>query len=206
MIKRTFFAVLLCGAFTGFGAPITFAANCPAAGNAHSVRVRALNMLKNRATAPKPSQIDHSATLKAILAPGDDYSRWDDAKGAEIVGYVVDVRPGGVETANCRARDLANRDTHIEIALSPYAPESARMIVEVTPRWRRKMALAGVNWNTRHLERVLTGKRVVIRGWLMFDREHADQSENTSPDRIGDWRATAWEIHPVTRIALEPLR
>lgn len=194
----------------GAGGPgAALAQGCPVEGTAHSESGRALNILKNRATAPQPDQIDRSATLSAILAPGDDATRWLDAKGAQIIGYVIDVKRGGVETVNCGAHDVAHRDTHIEIALTPDAPETARMIVEVTPTWRQKMAAEGIDLSTPKLEQALKEQRVVVRGWLMFDKYHADESENTAPGRANDWRATAWEIHPITDIEIlttEPLR
>jgi hypothetical protein len=34
------------------------------------------------------------------------------------------------------------------------------------------------------------------------DAEHKRDSENTAPERAANWRATAWEIHPVTSIEL----
>ena len=34
----------------------------------------------------------------------------------------------------------------------------------------------------------------------MLDGEHADEAENTRPGRARNWRATAWEVHPVTGI------
>lgn len=182
--------------------PAVRASDCPAFGDAHSESVRALNVLKNRATAPGQDNTDPGASLAAILLPGDDHDRWDESKGAEIVGYVVDVKPGGIETVNCHANDLAHRDTHIEIALTPDAPKTARMIVEVTPIWRERMAAQGLDWSTHRLEEALTGRRVVIRGWLMFDRMHSDESENTAPNGEHDWRATAWEIHPITDIEI----
>jgi len=46
----------------------------------------------------------------------------------------------------------------------------------------------------------LVGQRVRFEGWLMFDIEHDEESENTSPGRPVNWRATAWELHPVTAI------
>jgi hypothetical protein len=48
------------------------------------------------------------------------------------------------------------------------------------------------------------GHRVRFKGWLLFDREHADEAENTKPGRAANWRATAWEIHPVTTIEVLP--
>lgn len=161
-------------------------------------------MLKNRDAAPGWADFDPAITLAAILAPGNDISRWSTSQAASITGYVIDVHPGGIETVNCHARDLAGRDTHIEIALNPGAPETARMIVEVTPRWRARMASVGIDWSTATLERALTGHWVTFTGWMLYDAEHVAQSENTAPGRASDWRATAWEIHPVTWIAYAP--
>ena len=45
--------------------------------------------------------------------------------------------------------------------------------------------------------RVPRRRRVRIRDWMLFDFEHVDESENTAPKRRDNWRATAWEIHPV---------
>jgi len=33
---------------------------------------------------------------------------------------------------------------------------------------------------------------------MTFDFMHADKSENTNPGGRGNFRATAWEVHPVT--------
>ena len=81
------------------------------------------------------------------------------------------------------------------------------MIVEVTPRWRRAMREAGVDWSTAGLRAALLGRRVRVRGWLFYDGHHADESARHDPgDRRGgaNWRATAWEVHPVTAMALLP--
>jgi hypothetical protein len=37
---------------------------------------------------------------------------------------------------------------------------------------------------------------------MFFDGEHADEAENTHPNGKHNWRATAWEVHPVTGIQL----
>lgn len=121
-----------------------------------------------------------------------------------MAGYVLAVYEGGVETANCRARDEARRDTHIEIASALGAPKTRRVVVEVTPRWRAKMAACGVDWSTPALRRRLLGHRISVTGWMLFDFEHARESENTDPGNPRDWRASAWEIHPVTEIRLAP--
>lgn len=188
--------VTLCGLLM----PLCAFGACPPQGDAHSARVRHLNTLKNRMAPPPASAINPRITLAAILTPGDDSNRWSDSEAATIIGYVVDVHPGGTETVNCKAHDLAHRDTHIEIALHPGVPESERMIVEITPRWRTLMLKMGMDWSTHTLEHKLTGHWVTFTGWMFFDAEHENASENTSPGRNRDWRGTAWEIHPITVI------
>ena len=66
-------------------------ANCPTVGDATGARVRALNTLKRRMTAPTPGNVDPNVTLKAMVASGDDTNRWDEKRGATIEGYVADV-------------------------------------------------------------------------------------------------------------------
>src|SRR5713226_2917472 len=174
---------------------------CPPEGSAHSERIRRLNDLKNRGAAPGDSDIDSSVTLAALLAPGDDRARWDEGKAAEVSGYVFRVKSGGKETTNCGATDPPDEDTHIELVLSPDdSAKSRRVIVEVTPRWRAAMQAQGEDWSTSALKATIEGHWVRIRGWLFFDAEHWNQSENTAPGNPSDWRATAWEIHPITRI------
>jgi len=57
-----------------------------------------------------------------------------------------------------------------------------------------------VDWSTANLRRILMGKRVTVRGWMMFDAQHWNAAENTAPAHAGNWGATAWGIHPVTGI------
>jgi hypothetical protein len=78
---------------------------CPVTGDAKSVRVQALNILKNREVAPRSDQIDQSATLERAFQPGDDTNRFDDQKGAVFEALVVGVKVGGIETVNCHAKD-----------------------------------------------------------------------------------------------------
>jgi hypothetical protein len=86
--------------------------NCGMEGDAKHPAVKILNLKKNRYEAPKQSDYDTKVTLSAMLAPGDDENRWGDSKAAEVTGYVYDVKPGGIESVNCHARDLYYRDTH----------------------------------------------------------------------------------------------
>jgi hypothetical protein len=174
---------------------------CGIEGDASSSAVRRLNLLKNRYAAPEPHQLDPSVTLAAMLEPGDDRARWNDHRAAEITGYVLGVKVGGVETVNCHAKESSERDTHIELVLDPMnSTEDRCVIVEVTPRIRVLAEERGEDWSTPALRDHFHGRWVRVRGWLLFDAEHESQSLNTAPGRPRDWRATAWEIHPVTSL------
>ena len=175
---------------------------CGPYGSAVFPPAQQFNYLKNRTSQPKDKDIKSQITLAALLASGKDANRWSDNSAARIEGFVFDVKPGGVESANCGGRDLADRDTHIEIVanLDDTGP-TKRLIVEVTPRVRAMAATSGQDWSTEALLG-LKGHRVKITGWMLFDSEHVDESENTAPRKRDNWRATAWEIHPVTRISV----
>jgi hypothetical protein len=161
---------------------------------------RPLNVLKNRTTIPSPTDFDPRVTLEALLQPGNDRQRWLVTRAATIQGYVVAVKTARMESAN--RFSITRRDTHIEVALSAAAPPSKRVILEVTPPMRDWARDRGLDWSTEALQRAITGRLCRFEGWLLFDTEHVDESENTSPGGAGNWRATAWEIHPVTAITL----
>jgi len=178
---------------------------CGMEGSATPARLKALNRLKNRYAAPQANEINHSISLSAILAPSNDTTRWSSTSGAEITGYVFDVKPGGGETCNCGKTDPVHTDAHIELVLSPTdSAATRRVVVEVTPRMRAILAASGTNWSTTTLRKQLLHKWVKVRGWMTFDAQHANAAENTNPGGASNWRATAWEIHPVTGIQPVP--
>ncbi len=173
-------------------------ANCPATGLALSPAVRESVRLKNRTALPAASDFDGRVSLPALLHPGEDRARWSVERAAVVEGYVVEVGAGGVEAANCYSP--GTRDTHIYVAVRPDAPPRERVVLEVTPRLEAWAGRRGRDWSEAALRRDLVGRWCSFEGWLFFDREHADESENTAPGRAGNWRATGWEIHPVTGI------
>jgi hypothetical protein len=173
--------------------------DCPPEGNAKSERISKLNVFKNRIVFPTKKDIDTLITLRKMLEPGNDVDRWQNTKAVCITGYVYEVKSGGQETCNCKDPNV--KDTHIEILLDPMKSEKMqRMVVEVTPRIRNIMKAKGINWETKTLRDKLLGRWVKFEGWLFFDEEHANAAENTKPGKPRNWRATAWEIHPVTNI------
>lgn len=172
--------------------------NCPTQGAALSRTVRAFARLKNRTALPPGEDFDGHVTLEALLRRGDDRGLWSEARAASVEGYVVEVGRGGVEAANCYS--FISRDTHIYVALRPDAAPNERLVLEVTPRMEAWARSQGNDWSEPALRLMLVGRRCRFEGWLLFDTEHDGESENTAPGRVGNWRATAWEIHPVTRI------
>jgi hypothetical protein len=160
-----------------------------------------LNKHKNRWDLPGDDDLDPSVSMAAMIAPGWDKDRFDGAKAARIQGYVVDVKVGGVESCNCHAKKASERDTHIELAPKPNAPKKQVVIVEVTPRLRMLMKKKmDLDWSTDQIRADFKGKWVEVEGWVMFDVAHINEAENTHPGGGTNWRATCWEVHPVTRI------
>src|SRR5256885_788472 len=82
--------------------------------------------------------------MPALLALGNDTKRFDQEKAATIKGFVINVKEGGKESCNCEASKPDDIDTHIELGLAADAPETQRVIVEVTPRLRILKKKAGI--------------------------------------------------------------
>ena len=61
-----------------------------------------------------------------------------------------------------------------------------------------------MDWSTCTLRDRLLGRWIRVRGWMLFDMEHQAESENTAPGRARNWKATAWEVHPVTALEIVP--
>ena len=186
------------------GPPVVFR-NCEAEGNATQPSYRAANVLKNRVTAPTAAAIDPAVTLDAMLAPGNDEARWDATRGASIVGFVVDVKATGAESVNCGETQSRYTDTHIDLVIAANVSAGRRrVVVEITPRWREFMSTQGEDWSQATLRQLLERRWVRFTGWLFFDFHHRGEAQNTATTGTNIWRATAWEIHPVTSFQLCP--
>jgi hypothetical protein len=177
---------------------VIFAWNCPSVGIALTSRARNLHRLKNRTAAPQATDFDARVTLDALLVRGDDSSRWSNDRAARIEGYVIDVAYARPEATNCFSP--CRRDIHIVISNKKDAPKTEQVVVEVTPNLQDEATEEGVDWSEQALQQKLVGHWCEFEGWLYFDVGHAAEAENTAANRPGNWRATAWEIHPVTRI------
>jgi hypothetical protein len=60
------------------------------------------------------------------------------------------------------------------------------------------MTVKGFDWSTDALRQNILGRCVRATGWMLYDAEHARESANTAAPGREVWRATAWEVHPVT--------
>ena len=179
---------------------IVLALNCPDAGIALTANARNLHRLKNRTTIPHAADFDSTVTLDALLRPGDDSSRWSDDRAARVQGLVIDVAYARPEATNCF--NPCRRDIHILIANRTGATKTEEVVVEVTPNLREWVTQQGIDWSEQTLQAQLVGHWCEFEGWLYFDAGHAEESENINPQRPDNWRATAWEIHPVTKITV----
>lgn len=174
--------------------------NCPSAGIALTSRARQLHRLKNRTALPQADDFDSRVTLASLLQPGDDANRWSSEHAAKVQGFVIDVAYARPEATNCFSP--CRRDIHILIANRDGVPKSEQVVLEVTPNLRDWAARQGIDWSEQTLHARLVNHWCEFEGWLYFDVGHAEESENVSPRQSTNWRATAWEIHPITKISV----
>jgi hypothetical protein len=179
---------------------LVLARNCPSVGIALTTRARNLHRLKNRTALPQAADFDSRITLDALLQRGDDRNRWSTDRAARIQGEVIDVAYAGAEATNCFSP--IRRDIHILVANRKDAGKNEQIVVEVTPNLRDWAKQQGIDWSEETLQAQLVGHWCEFEGWLYFDVGHSEESENTAPNNPENWRATAWELHPLTKITV----
>ena len=135
-----------------------------------------------------------------------------------VVGFLYFVENTAItshhrgETCNCQLRTNNSFDYHLGIGFdselaqeirtnppvhdsgTPGLPEQTSIVAEMTPHTR------DAKWTIARLNRQ-RGKRVKVIGQLMLDNMQANNKDDCafSDEPEGDcWRASAWEIHPVT--------
>jgi hypothetical protein len=173
---------------------LILALNCPSAGIALTTRARDLHRLKNRTSLPTVTDFDSRVTLDALLQSGDDRDRWSNNRAARVQGEVIDVAYARPEATNCF--NPCRRDIHITLATHKGAAKTEQVVVEVTPNFQRG------GWSEETLQAQLVGHWCEFEGWMYFDVGHAEESENNFPGKPENWRASAWEIHPATKITV----
>lgn len=132
-----------------------------------------------------------------------------------VVGYLYDIKTEGKESSNCQIEggdDFDNVDFHIYIGFDPdlaarikakkASPQDKKqidvtsVIVEMTPHYRGRFK---PEWTSEAVKQAV-GSRVRLTGQLMVDNEHYVASQDCGHANHTDtcWRATVWELHPVT--------
>lgn len=170
---------------------------CPPAGDGKDAKLAELDRKKNRFDIVDPNHAIQ-ISMDDLRIPGEDSGRFKEGIAVFIEAYIVEVKPGGVESCNCHSTDPDSRDTHIALSIDPK-PTQYRVIVEVTPRLRELKKAEGKDWSTKNLKKLI-GKKVRITGWLFYDTEHRQNAFNTNTVGQHNWRVTCWEIHPITNI------
>jgi hypothetical protein len=153
------------------------------------VKEAAMNAMKNRDDITVP--IDHSITIQDLIK-SPEQTDLDENTAVEIKGFVADVIAGtDKETCNCARDDIA--DIHIDVVANPKDRNNndKYVIVEISPRFQEKLG------DLKSVKKKITGKWVKFTGWLTYDYKHRSNARNVK--KTGNiWRATAWEVHPVT--------
>ena len=149
----------------------------------HSVTWDAIAELPYPSPAPKSRDKFSAEQLAAI-------TKYEGA-AVQTVGYLVAIKPqkGNSESCNCGMKGEEATDWHIALVEHPGDGEKTSVVVEPTPRIKRKHP----NWTKKNLEPWLNEDLPVrISGWLLFDPQHANH--------LKKYRSTLWEIHPITKI------
>ena len=192
---------------------------CPACGTAKDAKHITLNVQKNRGTKATNPQ---TLTVAEIRDPANNTGKFSPSKKVSVTGFVASVDPGGMpETCNCTSKKPGGRtdlrDVHINIVADPSeaADQTKYVIVEFTPRWEKTFGFDDSNYDAMRqlIESQIKGKRVKFSGWMLYDFIHENAAQSTRPNQpvcahFGDpncnWRATPWEVHPVTAYEIVP--
>ena len=174
---------------------------CGVEGSAKRKNDKGFNRLKNRYNFPRQSDIDITFNWSKIQEASDDRRKFNARRAAILRGYVVAVSMSNPESCNWNSKESDYRDTHLVLAPDKNSKDdkSQHVIVEITPRIRLLMQQTGQDWSQKALKK-LRGKTIEVEGWLFYDYNHGDKSAQIRPNSDEITRATAWEIHPVTRI------
>jgi len=168
---------------------------------------------------PKELGRNNHADLK------DQLAQLGEGRLVGIVGYLYYAIKTGAESSNCELTSTdeegSSVDYHIGIGFDPPDPAVAQLlraqkklsrdqsrslqqssvIVEMTPHYR--FLYGGPGWTIDSLQKVL-GRPVRVVGQLINDNEHNLPGQNcalatTTQQKLSCWRASTWELHPITR-------
>jgi hypothetical protein len=161
---------------------------------------RYLIVEKNREAVPSHYESLTYAEFLGLPALHADYTEQDWAivrreaqRAVSLEGYIAEVRQ--VHDGPTYGEWPWEGDLHLHLRDRPQSqcfppgPRGNQIVTEVTPYFQPPRT----GWSEATLRDLCNRQvRVRISGWLLHDYQHAEGSSR--------WRATLWEIHPVTRI------
>jgi len=160
---------------------------------------------------------NHATHAAALISLGE-------GEVHSLTGYLYYVTKTGEETCNCGLSGADDVDFHIGVGFDPFpASTNARsllrqgaalsnsgittqerqrlqqesVVVEMSPHYRARFQ---PRWELSRVRQAI-GKQVKVIGQLMIDNAHAIPTQDCGmpgSDQVACWRASAWEIHPVT--------
>jgi hypothetical protein len=161
-------------------------------------REKALNRRINRQESPQASDFDNSVTIEKMYDSKDD-SIFAGDKAAAIIGYLFRAADGSVESCNCFTEDKSKYSINVYISPTPITKQTrtADCIVAVITPYSRTLSNA-TDWTPDKINDKLTGKRVKISGWLIYNYLKGSVSIETNPNSAEPERRTVWGICPMT--------
>ncbi len=159
-----------------------------------------LSAQKNRVEVPSHYERLTFADFLALPAVPARYTaaNWEivraqSRRAISLEGYIAEVIHARDGATYGRPPDEGDFHVHLRETREPQcAPESPRdrqIVTEVTPHFQPPKT----GWSYEALLDLCRRQvRVRISGWLLHDYQHVRD--------VGDWRASAWEIHPVTNV------
>jgi hypothetical protein len=162
------------------------------------------NRRKNRKDVPTSYNPVTFSALKSLSYPEASTNRknWTAAQTAAIepfegvavsvAGFIVAVKKqsgGSGEATNCHFSQTNFVDVHVALVENIGDGEKESVVVEPTPRFYA----AHPTWVWSQLKALDDSPDLVrISGWTLLDPVHKGH--------LGKYRATLWEIHPITKI------
>lgn len=172
----------------------------------------------------------HAITVDAIRSLPDtalwrftNRKHWTKADSALVIpyegvpvtveGYFEIVKPqaGNTESPNCHSSLEQDTDWHMALVADPSETEERAVVVEPTPRVKRnhpgwtpaKAEALAVRSSPAAPRNEAGAARVRVTGFLMLDPVHPAHIRGDCKSNCASkpfYRATLWEVHPVTRI------
>ena len=172
----------------------------------HAITVDAIRSLPDTALWRFTNRKHWTAADSALVLPYEGVP-------VTVEGYFEIVKPqaGNTESPNCHSSLEQDTDWHMALVADPSETEERAVVVEPTPRVKRRHP----GWTPAKAERLAVrssptaarneagAARVRVTGFLMLDPVHPTHIRGHCTSNCASkhfYRATLWEVHPVTRI------